>query len=278
MNTVRDHVLGLFGVAGTFAAVYKAFATFDRDQSDENRQFVYQWLLGLRVNPLKWEYFFRELFERFFGAKHFSLKCAGRSMLLSASLIVAVNVFFLYEGAIRLPFVGQVDAFELKYYLVILACGCVADYFSLWKTRIILTSSKVYSNVFAACAVVAVDFVATTVIYVAILSIPGVIIRSFIEPFHSEIEFVGQSVIEILTAIFRYRIMTLSLLYVVSLLTSAWLWVYLVVAYGMRAAGFLPAWLGALSRVMDVEKHPVRTIGYVAATVSAIIMGVFALL
>jgi hypothetical protein len=63
------------------------------------------------------------------------------------------------------------------------------------------------------------------------------------------------------------------MLFLAPLLTSAWLWVYLVVAYGMRLASHLPSWLRPLSKVMDFEHHPVRTIGYVAATVSAAIVG-----
>jgi hypothetical protein len=59
------------------------------------------------------------------------------------------------------------------------------------------------------------------------------------------------------------------------LLTTAWLWVYLIVAYVMRAIIGFPSLLKLLSKVMDLENHPVRTVGYVAATVSAMIVGAF---
>lgn len=62
------------------------------------------------------------------------------------------------------------------------------------------------------------------------------------------------------------------------LFTSAWLWVYLLVAYVMRALSHLPSSLRPLSKVMDFENHPVRTIGYVAATVSAAIVGIITLI
>ena len=64
----------------------------------------------------------------------------------------------------------------------------------------------------------------------------------------------------------------------VELLTSAWLWVYLIVAYGMRAMSQVPPLLNRLSKVLDFSGHPVRSIGYVAAAVSAIIVGVGTLL
>jgi len=59
------------------------------------------------------------------------------------------------------------------------------------------------------------------------------------------------------------------LLYLSALLTSAWLWVYLVVAHTMRLLRFVPSTLNHVSKVMDFQDHPVRTLGYVAAAVSA---------
>jgi hypothetical protein len=62
-----------------------------------------------------------------------------------------------------------------------------------------------------------------------------------------------------------------------SALFSISLWVDLLVAYAMRAANYLPLWLRPLSKVMDFESRPVRTIGYVAAAVAALIVGVITL-
>ena len=45
-----------------------------------------------------------------------------------------------------------------------------------------------------------------------------------------------------------------------------------MVAYGMRGLGFLLRWFTPLSKITDLENHPVRTIGYVAAAVSAVVV------
>jgi hypothetical protein len=79
MDIFGYHIPGLIGVGATFGSVYGAFAKFDADQSEENRQFVREWLLGLKVDDQQWARFFKELFTRVFGDRHLSWKCFGRS-------------------------------------------------------------------------------------------------------------------------------------------------------------------------------------------------------
>jgi len=50
MDVLGYHKPGLVGLGAVFAAVYGAFAKFDGDQSEENRKFVRDWLLGLKVD------------------------------------------------------------------------------------------------------------------------------------------------------------------------------------------------------------------------------------
>ena len=68
MDVFGYHIPSLAVVAAAFSSVYAAFAKFDADQSDKNRQFVRQWLLGLKVDDGQWAQFFQELFSKAFGA------------------------------------------------------------------------------------------------------------------------------------------------------------------------------------------------------------------
>ena len=99
MDLFGTHVPALAGAAAVaaFAAVYKAFAKFDSDQSDDNRKFVRDWLAGIEVDQQRWNKVVEELFTKFFGSKHWSWKCLRRSLTLSAGLIVAVYVLWLVE-------------------------------------------------------------------------------------------------------------------------------------------------------------------------------------
>src|ERR1043166_7177601 len=73
-------------------------------------------------------------------------------------------------------------------------------------------------------------------------------------------------------------IVPVHLLYAAALLTSAWLWIYLIAAYTMRIISFLPILVRGLSNIMDFEEHPVRSLGYIAASCSAAVIGAITLL
>lgn len=59
-------------------------------------------------------------------------------------------------------------------------------------------------------------------------------------------------------------------MYLLALLTSAWLWVYMMVAAALRLLSYVPVVVRKLSKVMDMDEHPVRSIGYIAAALSAL--------
>lgn len=273
-----------------FTAVLGAFARFDKDQSDDNRKFVRDWLLGLKVDTGSWNQFFLELFSRFFGSKHLSLKCVTRSFTLSFGIITGILLVF----TVRRVLTGEstIDSETSNFYPfgLALACGIVADYFSLWKTRFILTRINLFSNWFVALAAVIGDFLATTLILEIMYSIAMILDEIFIALwFDAGLFPLGPAALH--AALFAKIILFGGVLeyppkfdsmgawlYVAALLTSAWLWVYLLVAYGMRGFGVLLRWIAPLSKFMDFENHPVRTIGYVAATISAVVVGVFGII
>lgn len=286
MDIVGYHIPGLAAATAAFSAVYGAFAVFDKDQSDDNRKFVRDWLFGLKVDTASWNQFFEELFSRSFGSKHRSIKCVTRSFMLSASIIIGI---FLLVIVRRIFVFGETDALSWRAFSglgLILSVGCVADYFSLWKTRFLLTKFSSFRSGFAAVAVVIGDFVATFLI----LLLSWFIFSWF---FGAALLFAGgeynwqtflSSALLWMHQLFSVFLQGPSFdiplwpVFVAGFLTSAWLWIYLMVAYGMRGLGFLLRWLTPLSKITDLENHPVRTIGYVAAAVSAVVVGVISIL
>jgi hypothetical protein len=305
------HLPSVAGIAATFAAIYGAFAKFDRDQSDDNRKFVRDWLLGLKVDDEKeWRRFFEEIFTNFFGNRHVSLRCIKQSLLLSIVLVAAIwtfwylsNGFLVDDEAFRSSVGSERGAsfsiaigMAIGMFLSSLTVAAIADYFSLWKTRILLTRSNLLGSGLAAVAVVIGDATATILIYVAVVSLPATMIVIVFEVlshpdeqlFHllyskGPVNYLIDGIIGRLYLAFSWPelggkegIWRMQLL--APLLTSAWLWVYLVVAYGMRGVSRVPSWLKVMSKVIDFDNHPVRTIGYVAATVGAAIVAMVTLI
>jgi hypothetical protein len=266
------HIPSLISIGAAFSSIAAAFSKFDADQSDKNREFVRLWLLGLKADDQQWAQFFKELFAKAFGERHLSAKCVGRSALLSAAILTVlwtpwvwygVNVFDDPASARLAPlFFGPLSM--------------IVDYFTLWKTRALLTKTRLLSNGLFAMAIVVGDVVITKVIALTILLAPLVTI-ALVDRDPDLVHALEQLAISAFSwprpGVLDYE----RLIFLAPLFTSAWLWVYLIVAYAMRGINRFPAFLKLLSKVQDFEAHPVRTIGYVAATVSAIFVGIMTL-
>jgi hypothetical protein len=271
------HIPSVIGVGAAFTSVYAAFAKFDADQSDENRKFVREWLLGLRVDDRRWAQFFKELFTKIFGERHLSAKCFRRSASLTAALLVAIWTYaYIKEGQEAVTELRQSYGVpsDMPGVLLFAMAGLgwmifaiFADYLSLWKTRTLLTRPNLLSSGPTGMAVVVGDALATIVIFLTIVIVPNYTVAFLTHDDVQIADLVAGMTDTIADSITR------ALLFA-PLFTSAWLWVYLIVAYAMRLATHLPSWLRPLSKVMDFEHHPVRTIGYVAASVSAVIVGI----
>jgi hypothetical protein len=290
MDISGYHLPSLAGAAATYVSVLKAFAWFDKDQSEDNRHFARDWLLGLNVNDRKWKQFFEELFTKFFGSKHLSWKSARRSFILSAGLIAGV---FILRFVISHTDNDSDDDPEiwwqsfwwdvhnmLIWMVILVVCACAIDYLSLWKTRVLLTNMQSFRNGFMIIAIVIGDVFATTLLFFGVYLLIGTYAASIIAAavecdqfFNAEWPLGGIPIPNSVISCFDYfRGETIPWMYWAALLTSAWLWIYLIVAYGMRVVSFLPLVLRRLSKILDFEEHPVRTLGYLAATVSAVLI------
>ena len=170
--------------------------------------------------------------------------------------------------------------FTILYNLV---CSCAVDYFSLWKTRWLLTRVGTLGSKVALPWIVIADVILTSLLFflvyrgvVIIIILPITIITSdytvlfasatdfsdFLRPFKT-----GQR-----------SLFPMNLLYFTTLLTSAWVWAYVFGAYTIRAFAFIPPALRAMSRIMDLDEHPVRSLGWVVAATSSTVMWIITLL
>jgi hypothetical protein len=73
MNVVAALTAG----AAAFGSVYGAFAIFDSDQSESNRHFVRDWLLGIKVNEGDWQLFSKSFLQNFLAANTFRGSALG---------------------------------------------------------------------------------------------------------------------------------------------------------------------------------------------------------
>jgi hypothetical protein len=269
--------------AGTFAMIYGAFAKFESIQSDENRRFVAAWLLGIAVekDSPTWDRFFREFFFRFFGYSHFSLRCVRRSVGLSIVILAAV----LTHWWIRHPLAFQWTSDSLQHRgaswwglfgVVILAC--ITDYFSLWKTRLLLKHFGTVTRYVSAFGLILVDAVATAILCVAGFWVAEAIwYWIFVSSNHSfgalwALLFSPHQLVfvyEAFTTLDPSSQFPVALMLLCAMATSAWIWLYILLAVITRLLRLMPAVMKVLPKIIDVDGHPVRSLGFIAAAVAS---------
>jgi len=260
------HIPSIVSASGTFASVYTAFSRFDRIQSRTNRRFVSSWLKGLTAPQHEWDKFFVEIFERFFGPEHWSLRCLKRSIILSLCLMVGGFALSIMAFGYHYSSVQMAEVVTFTIFAV-----CVTDYLSLWKTRIILTQFDVLRKRITVAGLLLLDYVGTTLLYLACW-IPILVLLNKIVA-GKNLDAVA-SLTGFFYGMFHDKFFDPDrIFYFVALLTSAWLWVYVATFQVMRVLSYAPSFVKGLSRIADLDEHPVRTIGFVAAAFSAVVVG-----
>lgn len=266
-------MMGAIAAGGAaFTAVYGIFSRFDDIQSQENRTYVSRWLFGLQVPKKGSEHFFVDLFNKLFGPKHWSFRCALTSIILT--------IFFLIFAFFVNPS-GTTSSHETHYNPLASVSwrhwamgACVVDYLSLWKTRLILTKISTLHNVLASAFFVLFDAIITTVLF---SFLPFLLMFLLVSSHFGIINTITYALWDHLAETVGIQIgMTIGYLftiyYFVALLTSAWLWAYVFASQAVRLLAYVPRFVLFLSKVVAINEHPVRVLGFVAGLLSACIM------
>jgi|ERR1043166_2457550 hypothetical protein len=271
-------VIGVTGGAGiAFTAVYGTFSRFEKIQSRKNRLYVSRWLLGLQVPKEGSEEFFIDLFYKLFGPRHWSIRCAITSFMLSASLILiaALGAYLHYWSALLI--VDSTSDWSLQGQRLSswIVAACLIDYLSLWKTRLILTRASALRSTLASLGFVAADFVITSALFCVVPFVMMCLLISTTMGFGVVLSALWNDWWNIATN-YQYQMTVTALhssFYLIALATSAWLWAYVIASQLVRLLAYIPPFIQFLSKIADVNEHPVRVLGFVAGVLSALIVG-----
>jgi len=253
-------------VFATLAFIRKVSKDADKDLNPERREALAHELSLLRVRDLSaWVPDFVSVFDRFFGERHFSLRCFSRSIIISVLAFVAL--LFSYAKS---DFFSAHEDF-LTYLGAAILINGIADYFSLLETRFVLGMRLSVGKK------IALDSFLTILIFFAWLpagyflltvvtgryaphddlfwsNYPLVMAFLFQSIFGSTDSFVGSK-----TAVFQSFFIT-------TFTTSIWLWLHGLshtTIKAMRGTRTLIGWL-------NVKETPLRAIGVV---INAYILG-----
>lgn len=283
----------LFGLS-LFYGTLRLFKSFEEQLSPELKIQIWFWLGGLTPNiegtVQSWPNTVAALFDRIFGKKHLSWVCFWRSCLVSYSVLaVMICIALLVNVGEQHQYFGNSPQFgniRNTLYIVIilaLATNAIPDYLSLLVTRFLLNTMRGTTMRIAWLALLLVHFVGIIVLSFflshTLLSLCFLALGRgyYVLPAGSLIYTTPPSrhipsFGEVIGALSTLHTIDSSwnLLYVYpALVTSVWLWLFLVSGLLLKAARFFDSGFLRLKRCLDIEHQPLQAIGLVAGVILA---------
>lgn len=296
MSAFVDFVqFGKSGVfAGLFASTLGMFEFFEKLSSDNARTDFAKYLRSTDfVKSLI--YIPKDMqivFERIFGTSHFSLRCISRSVAFSAGAIaVGIGLSVLNDPQMNSIFEDvRADAAFFTFVEIWFVWSIIADFVNLLKTRVVLrvlVRHKIESSILLAGILIADLLIGILVFYVNIKVATLVAFTIHpdmftgprtMEEYDDCVDVYGQcssllnlyfdthfDTHEILSWVLHPLSAFGGLLLWVSMLPSIWLWLYVIASLLARLMAKSAPLLRFLLYFLDIDKHPIRSIGFIAA-------------
>jgi hypothetical protein len=208
----------------------------------------------------------REIFERIFGERHFSLKCFLRSAAFSVGAMAFISILLLLIAPTKFSANFFAMAVELSLWL---PWSILIDYFSLFKTRLILgilTRINNMKGLISVC-ILLLDYFIYRVIFVmgtAVVFIGGL--------FHEkpDLQWGLDAIFAKSLSLFPSAESQVTVYFWAGFAPSIWMWLYVAALFVTRALLRSERILNWLRWCLDVEKAPFRSIGAVAAALAFI--------
>jgi hypothetical protein len=288
-------IIQLFGtgsvpvvVAGTVLGV---FELGERFASPRAKDALSKWLLSFNIQKAKvLPDGTKELFEKIFGERHFSLKCFVRSAAFSLGAIAFVSIVRLlinpHPSEVFEPGRGPASPYWTNWmtfgtvFGLWLPWSIVIDYISLFKTRLILVLLlRMHRGItIVAIAILAMDYI----VYIFIFSVgialaldlrvvvvsTNLSITGFFDLWFWYVIFYVKAVISDFPT-FLTSIVGLEFVWFWSgFAPSIWMWLYVLALFVTRLLLRSEKLVNWLRWALDIEKNPFRSIGAVAATLA----------
>jgi hypothetical protein len=286
-KNLKEIALSGLGLAAVAVAI---FWKADGALSDELRAALSRSLrrLGAEYSRPNWADYFIALFDRVFGKKHFSINCFFRSCIAtSVSLAALLSIWaILRPGQAGLFFSPHVDNTHsasnvplwITYMWLPVAYNFLADYASLLETRFVLRWARATKRRWHVPAILFVDALLSIGIFMAFFWTISIILELLVfrssdlwiffnwSVFFDNFKVLLESGV-LFSGIHSSYPFPLGLLLDTTLLTSVWLWLYLVGFGLLWLFSPLIRLLGFLKWALPIDRYPMRSIGVVVAFV-----------
>jgi hypothetical protein len=212
-----------------------------------------------------------ELFNRVFGERQWSTKCVIRSILCSVGSIVAISLISLPHRTAFIETLGN-DAFTRTYLAMWVPISLAPDFINLYKTRRVIAFLEQRRGLasWKLALIVCFDFIFGLILFLTFSRFVFAAEVTFqsSKSLYEYFRFVWETLPFIVSPRVWLRYLGLAEteapLFYPGMLASVWLWIYVftVLARGILNSGGLLNWT---IWALDIEEHPLRSIGLLAA-------------
>lgn len=298
-----SQLLGYLGLPASimvvFFAIYEAFAWLENLASETAKQTLTNFLSSTdwKVWSSKIAEIVEESFNAVFGSRHFSWKCLDRSIEFSlSSIFILLLLGFLnhYSYFRTMPEEVMRSGYRIIFFGWLLWSICI-DYFNLFKTRLLIKLIRYTRlSLFASLLLIFLDLFLSFLMFhysyefldslnmtfqvcydkcsvgeaISLAwSIYKTVLRN-LDVFVYHLALVSSGPISNDVAVFFWA----------GLLPTLWLLIYVLATALTRLISKLSGQIALVFMVLDIEKHPLRAVGYVAATLVSSLVAIHGIL
>ena len=295
---------GQLVAGGVFAGiVWKFFDKVEAVLTDDTKLEIAVWLLGVKTaeKVKTWPETFAKLFNRVFGTRHFSVKCAVRSCIGSLCALVVAITFISPQSWISFGATVDIKTNErdLSYpywpfFALSIVVGLFApDFVSLLETRWMLKLLRLHSSVVLQVTILGVDAVVTAITAVVGAKVGGdFAVNVLLQTTWRGKALMAAAIPSLIINDFRPVELLLkttrgigfdppnfylpALMFFPGCVSCLWLWLYAVSGFLLKFARRFDIGFQWFNRKFDIEKKPLSAIGLVAGALVAVMYWGFA--
>jgi hypothetical protein len=274
-------ILSILGVGGAASAtIYAAAVTLENNVRDEFRTSLGEFIRGQnRITGTEVAVeLIHHAFNHVFGSKHFSWRCVRRSALVSFLIWCLLSISFYskypdYRNWVHNDLVGMMNRNSaplalLALLITVFIISCIPDYISLMKGRVVLRVMHKFPTFHGVGVLLLLDIFASLLVSYAFIWAFAFVADAEVSP--TQLVMTMTDGFGILAG-YKPDVPnhTVAITFVLTtLMTSIWAALTILALVVVKALMGLGRVVKVMNRVFDIDAHPVRVLGLIAAGIA----------
>ena len=282
---MADWLVDFGASVSSFGVVLAFFWKLEDLASPRAKKDIANWLMRVDVPGVAshWPNHFALLFDTIFGKMHLSWRCFARSCLASVFAVgVMIVVWYrLNPDAVEI-FTGIYGLSASVALITALAVilNVLPDYFSLLESRFVIDLMKDCKKAICFVSLIFLDICLTVAIFMLslvslVIFVNVIILGESIQ--HYDVNYFSKELRKLTSMENTRDEPAFGIFFYSTFFTSFWVWIY---AAAVGTARFLNASANVIRLLkwfLDIEGHPIRSIGVIAGLMTAVLWSIVAL-